>query len=163
MQLLISRQGLGIAPIALLRRAYFFLRAHHKISHHANSLNDMLVHASALPAITLLPYSGRLDQEVRRSFRSSISRHLYGSHSLFSLRLKYSIATYCKVNMISVHLEVPSSAPIQKHLAVDSPLLLQFNERVADITVLLCKYLVQVIVQYSTAVVGTISGAAYQL
>jgi len=91
-----NKTVLGQAPIHLLRPSFMYLRQPGKLSQfHSYILEilrpDFVDHSTD---IILLPWSGELVPEIRREFRRSLAKHLFGWDSLLSLRMRLSVADF---------------------------------------------------------------------
>jgi len=92
----LEKTALGQAPIHLLRPTFLYLRQPGKLSQLHSRVLDMLKSRSVdhSTSIVLTPWLGTLVPEVRREFKRSLARHLFGWDSFTSLRLRLSVADF---------------------------------------------------------------------
>jgi general transcription factor 3C polypeptide 4 len=92
--------GSGEDPICLLRSVFLYLREDGVLprlhSHVLDVLSARIL--DPLPPLPAIPmWHGKLEPGMRRAFRRSLRRNLFGWDDLLSLRIRLSVADYCWV------------------------------------------------------------------
>jgi len=91
-----TKTALGLAPLHVLRPIFFYLRKNGKLNLlHSRVLEALRPHLVDHPMnVSILPWAGDLIPEMRREFRSSLARYLFGWDILLSLRMRLSVADF---------------------------------------------------------------------
>ncbi|KAJ7621363.1 putative zinc-finger of transcription factor IIIC complex-domain-containing protein [Roridomyces roridus] len=96
-----ARFAAGYAPAHLLRPFFFNLTSKKLNKLHARVLALLSVPSSSAEEnvdhsrnIDIAPWSGGLQPEMRREFRQSLARHLFGWDEMLRLRMKLSMADF---------------------------------------------------------------------
>ncbi|KAF9449875.1 hypothetical protein P691DRAFT_727240 [Macrolepiota fuliginosa MF-IS2] len=86
----------GQGPLGILRPYLFRLNNKTKLNkHHAQILQVLRVsHEEQFLTINIPPCTTSLSDEVKRRFRGSLSRHLFGHDALASLRIRLALADF---------------------------------------------------------------------
>ena len=97
----------GSEPLHVLRPYLFHLRDQRKLAPLHPRFLEILkpTFADHSVGIHIPQYTGEMTPEVRRDFRTSLSRHLFGWDILLSLRMRLSLADFAWVGLCRVFLE----------------------------------------------------------
>ena len=97
----------GSEPLHVLRPYLFHLRDQRKLAPLHPRFLEILKPTIADHSVDIyIPqYTGEMTPEVRRDFRTSLSRHLFGWDVLLSLRMRLSLADFAWVGLCHVFLE----------------------------------------------------------
>ncbi|KAJ7040982.1 putative zinc-finger of transcription factor IIIC complex-domain-containing protein [Mycena alexandri] len=90
-----SRFASGFSPAHLLRPIFFKLNSRKLNQLHARVLDILMPNFPDHSAsIAIAPWTGDLIPELRREFRDSITRHLYGWDYMLQLRMRLALADF---------------------------------------------------------------------
>ncbi|KAJ7843105.1 putative zinc-finger of transcription factor IIIC complex-domain-containing protein [Mycena olivaceomarginata] len=91
-----SRFSSGLSPPHLLRSIFFHLHPRKLNELHSRVLDILRPNFDSdhTASISIAPWTGELIPEMRREFRESLARHLYGWDVMLSLRMRLALADF---------------------------------------------------------------------
>ncbi|KAJ7312923.1 putative zinc-finger of transcription factor IIIC complex-domain-containing protein [Mycena albidolilacea] len=91
-----SRFSSGLSPPHLLRSIFFHLHPRKLNELHPRVLDILRPNSDSdhTASISIAPWTGELIPEMRREFRESLARHLYGWDVMLSLRMRLALADF---------------------------------------------------------------------